>query len=559
MARFLALIKILLINTFGISALRYKASMNRLTYLKMLGLGLAIVVGIAPTIGFYSKLLWDGYDLLFPLGQEGAIITLGIVLVSTMIFFFGIFYIINLFYLAGDAQSLLALPLRGWQVLGARFTVVLCYEYFTELPFLLPPLIIFGLKSGASPLYWLYSLLGFLLIPLLPLGLATIPTVILMRFANLGRSKDLLKILGGLIAIVLAIGLQFLFQKLGPNAADPAFLQNLLTDPNGLMNLLSQAFPSNKYLALALVNADKATGLVSLLLFTSLSLLAVVLAWLVGDKLYFKGLVGSNETTARRKKLTDSDYKRLATGSPALLSYCKKEIRLLIRTPIYFINCVLTNILVPVLLIVPFWLQAHHENGPMPWDELLAKQGGLTILTTALVGIVIFLTATNAITATSLSREGKEFFISKYIPLDYKKQIQAKLFSGYIFSGLGAILLLTAANILLPLDIKINGTILGLSLVAIIPILETGLLIDILRPKLDWDNEQKAVKQNLNVILSMLASILMGGCVLYSVIRFFQDIAAAAAFMSGCFGLSAVALYYWLMTSGIELYRELEG
>ena len=261
-----------------------------------------------------------------------------------------------------------------------------------------------------------------------------------MRFANLGKRKDLFKILGGMIALVLAIGLQFVFQKSGPNAMDPAFVQNLLTDPNGLMNLISKVFPSTKYLGLALVNADNALGVVNLLLFTSLSLLAVIMAWAVGDKLYFKGLVGSSETTARRKKLTNSDYKRLVTGSPALLSYCIKEIRLLIRTPIYFINCVLTNILVPVLLIIPFWLQSRNSAGPMPWDDLLSIPGGSTILLAVIVGVAIFLTATNAITATSLSREGKEFFISKYIPLAYKKQIQAKLLSGYIFGGLGSVL-----------------------------------------------------------------------------------------------------------------------
>jgi len=559
MIKFLALLKILLINTFGISALRSKASKNRLAYLKILGLGLAIVAGIAPTIGLYSKLLWEGYDLLAPIGQEGAIITLGMVLVSSMIFFFGIFYVINLFYLAGDAQSLLALPLRGWQVLGARFTVVLCYEYLTELPFLLPPIIVFGIKSSASPIYWIYSLFGFLLIPLLPLGLATIPTVILMRFANLGRRKDLFKILGGLIAIVLAVGLQFVFQKSGPNVMDPAFVQNLLTDPNGLMNLISRVFPSTQYLGLALVNADNATGFFNLLLFTGLSLLAVILAWEVGDKLYFKGLVGSSETNARRKKLTSSDYKRLVTGSPALLSYCIKELRLLIRTPIYFINCVLTNILIPVLLIIPFWLQSRNETGPMPWDGLLSNPEGSIIVVAAVVGIAVFLNATNAITATSLSREGKEFFISKYIPLSFQKQIQAKLISGYILGGLGTILLLIAANVLIPLNIAINGSILAVGLVAIIPTIETGLLIDIFHPKLDWDNEQKAVKQNLNVIWSMLASILIGGCIIYTVIRFFHTLAAAAAFMFGGFGLLAWVLYYWLMTRGVEYYQKLEG
>ncbi|MDD3363513.1 MAG: hypothetical protein PHZ03_00880 [Syntrophomonas sp.] len=559
MSRFLSLLKTLLINSFGISAIRAKARKNKLEYLKVLGLGAAIAAGVSPTLWLYSKILIDGYDLLAPLEQQGAILLLGIVMVSTMIFFFGIFYVINLFYFARDAQNLLALPLSGWQVLGARFSVVIAYEYLTELPFLLPPLLIFGIKSGASLTYWLYALIGFLLIPLLPLSLATIPTVVIMRFANLGRRKDLFKILGGLMVIALAIGYQFLFQKSGINATDPAFLQNLLTDQYGLVNLISRVFPSTKYLGMALISADKVAGLINLLIFAALSLLAVALAWLVGDKLYFKGLVGSSETAARRKMLTSSDYKRLGKGSPALLSYCMKEIRLLFRVPSYFMNCVLTNLLVPVILIIPFLLQSHNETEAMPWEDLIAQPEGQTILMVVIVGAVIFLAGSNAITATSLSREGKEFFISKYIPLSYQQQLLAKLLSGYIFGTIGAVLLLIGAIVLMPLDITLIGMILAVSLVAIGPITEAGLLIDIFRPKLDWDNEQKAVKQNLNVVFSILFSILLGGAVLYIVVRFIHSPTLAATFMLCCFGLAAVIMYYLLMTRGIEQYRKLEG
>jgi hypothetical protein len=559
MNKFLALLKFLLKNAFGISALRYKGSKNRIEYLKTTGILLLVVAGITPTIIFYAKLLWEGYDLLAPLGQQGAILNLGVVMVSTLVFFFGIFYVINQFYLAGDAQSLLALPLRGWQVLGARFSVVLCYEYLTELVFILPPVIIYGYKSAASPFYWFYALLGFFLIPLLPLGLATIPSVILMRFANLGRSKDVLKILGGLIAVGFAIGLQIVFQKLGPNTADPAFVQNLLTDRNGLMNLIGRVFPSARYLGLALVNADEVQGLMNMLEFAGLSLLAVIVAWAAGDRWYFQGLIGSAEITSKRKKLTRSDYRRLAAGSPALWSYSQKEIHLLIRTPIYFINCVLTNILVPALIILPFWLQAHSQRNSPLWEEIMTNPRITLIIMTAITGVSIFLTATNAITSTSISREGKDFLISKYIPLQYKKQIQAKLISGYVFSELGALLLLIAVNIMFTLNLKTNLIILAVILVAIIPSLEIGLIIDILRPKLDWDNEQKAVKQNLNVILSMLASILLGGGIIYAAIRFFHDLNSAAIFMFGVFACLALILNYWLVIRGPALYREIEG
>ncbi len=558
MNKFLSLLKTLLINNFGTSVIHAKAKRNKFEYPKLIGLGLLIIAGVSPTVWLYVKLLIQGYDLLAPLGQSGAILALGIVMVSSMIFFFGIFYVINFFYLAEDAQNLLSLPLSGWQVLGARFSVVIVYEYLTQLPFILPPLIVFGIRSEATLIYWLYALIGLLFIPLLPLSLATIPTVIIMRFANFGRRKDLFKILGGLIIIALAVGYQFLFQNSGANTTDPAFLQRLLTDPNGLVNLISHVFPSTRYLGLALTGAGTGAGFSNLLLFVALSLLAVILAWLAGDQLYFKGLVGSSETTARRKKLTSSDYQRLGRSSPVLLAYCMKEIRLLLRVPSYFMNCVLTNLLLPVVIIIPFWLQTRNEE-ISPLNELLSQPGGQKMLMVVIIGAVIFLAASNGIAATAISREGREFFISKYIPLAYKQQAQAKLLAGYLFSAIGSILLIIGAVIIVPLDLFLLAMIVAVSLVAMVPVIEFGLLIDIFRPKLDWDNEQKAVKQNLNVIFSILFAILLGGAVLFIVVRFLDSPLTAALFMLAGFGLVALILYYLLMTRGIKQYQILEG
>ncbi|MDD4802852.1 MAG: hypothetical protein PHF24_07920 [Syntrophomonas sp.] len=558
MNRMLALLKALLINSLGISVIRTKARTDKLAYLKLIALGALIIAGLAPTIWLYAKMLIQGYDLLAPIEQQGALLVLGIVLVSTMIFFFGIFYVINYFYFARDAQNVLALPLSGWQVLGARFSLVLVYEYLTQLPFLLPPLIVFGLKSGAPLAYWLYACLGFFLVPLLPLSLATIPTLIIMRFANLGRRKDLFKILGGIIVLILAIGYQLFIQRTGINNMDALLIQNLLTEQNGVIKMISRVFPSAQYLALALISAEKITGLLNMLTFTALSGLALALTWLIGDRLYFKGLVGSSETTARRKVITSSDYSKMSRVAPAWLSYCRKEILLLFRVPTYFMNCVLTNLLVPVFLIIPFLFQPQDEKA-IPWAELIAQPGLQTILMAVIVGAVIFLSGSNAVASTSLSREGREFYISKYIPLSYRQQVLAKLLSAYILAISGTILILIGAIIIMPLDLTQIFTIFIVCLTAIAPVTEAGILIDIFRPKLDWDNEQKAVKQNFNVIISILFSILLGGSVIFIVIRWIDSPTMAAAFMITCFSLVALVLYNLLMTKGIEQYRKIEG
>lgn len=91
-----------------------------------------------------------------------------------------------------------------------------------------------------------------------------------------------------------------------------------------------------------------------------------------------------------------------------------------------------------------------------------------------------------------------------------------------------------------------------------IAIIEAGMLLDILRPKLEWENEQQAFKQNLNVMFSMLFSMLIAGLVIYFVVSYFTTALRAALFMLVFFTVLAVILYYLLMNWGIRRYQKLE-
>ena len=47
-----------------------------------------------------------------------------------------------------------------------------------------------------------------------------------------------------------------------------------------------------------------------------------------------------------------------------------------------------------------------------------------------------------------------------------------------------------------------------MGLLGSIPTTQIGMAIDILRPMLDWDNPQRAMKQNLNVLISLAVGAL---------------------------------------------------
>ena len=48
-------------------------------------------------------------------------------------FFFGLFYVLGVFYFSKDIEFILTLPLQAWQILTAKFATVVVYEYLVCL------------------------------------------------------------------------------------------------------------------------------------------------------------------------------------------------------------------------------------------------------------------------------------------------------------------------------------------------------------------------------------------------------------------------------------------
>ena len=59
----------------------------------------------------------------------------------------------------------------------------------------------------------------------------------------------------------------------------------------------------------------------------------------------------------------------------------------------------------------------------------------------------------------------------------------------------------------------------------------TGIIIDMHNPKLTWDSEQAAVKQNFNVMLNMLAALVAGGVVVVIPLVFRPSLVITAVYL----------------------------
>lgn len=556
MNKFWTLTKVLL-KTSGENFPRLKGKKTG----KVKNVFLIALIGLAflPLVIITAGLIANLYDALLPIGQEGLALALGIGLVAISIFFLGIFYVAGVFYFARDIESLLPLPLSASEILGAKLIVTLAYEYLTELVVLLPILIVYGFKSKGGVLYYLYGGIIFLVLPVIALVPAALLNMIILGFTNLAKNKDRFRVVGGVIAIFLGLGLNIILQKFAGFTGNPQKLQQMfLEGNNSFVGLVARLFPGARFAALALIKSRTVAGLLNLFLFVLVCVGFLLLYFIIGQLLYSRGVVGSSEAPSGRKGLTFTQLGNNVRQNSALKSATLKELKILFRTPIFFLNCVLMNFLWPAFLLIPLLTQPEmfkyfHLLECLIKDE---RMGGIVLSVT--FAFSLFLSATNGITASSISREGQNLFINKCLPLNYKTQLLSKVLSGIILSSTGILILAVTVFIFTRLPLQLLFLLLVVGFLAIIFPCLLGILIDLNFPKLDWDNEQKAVKQNFNVILNLLLSLALAGVWILLAVKFRIGFTAMLLLIILISALLNLILYKILVTKGVELFARLE-
>jgi len=554
MNKYIALTKILLKN--GSNPL----TIDKKKRTKTIALWIILVAAFAPTIVLLFSFISKAYDVLLEVNQQGLILALGISFLCIFIFFFGIFYSQNVLYFANDIEILLPLPFKQSHILGAKFTVALFYEYFTEAILLLPLIIVYGAKSNGTFLYYFYGIILFFILPIVPLSIASFIIMLIMSFTNVGRYKDKLKILGGIVAMFLAVGINSWMQKISMSTSNPDQMLKLLTaGNNSLISISNKIFPGSSIAAKALVLNNSFDGFVNMLIFLGITASIVLVFLALGEKLYFKGVVGISEISSKRKELTDKELVKSVSQNSSIKALLIKELRILFRTPIYFMNCILMNFLWPVFLLIPIFTQPEMMNN-IGVASILARDSNFMGLIVGLsLAVSLSISSSNGITSTAISREGKNLYISKYIPVSYTTQLTAKLLSGIIMSTVAIVVMLLVGIILIKPPIYLPIIILFLSMPAITFISIVGILIDLNFPKLNWDNEVKAVKQNFNVFITLLIGIVTAIVIGFLVVKFQDYSFIVSVVLSLALLIIDFILYKFTMIKGVDIMKDIES
>jgi ABC-2 type transport system permease protein len=555
MRKFIYLLKVNLRVNFGLSSLKHRLFVEKKDTWVVPLIALSLL-GIIPLFLGYLRVIKGLYQGLEMMNQQYAVLTMAIMMGQLIILVFGTYYMMAAFYFSKDLEILVPLPLRPYQIMASKFGVILVNEYLTVLPIVAPVFIYYGILSKASLGYWLLSLCIYILLPIIPMAISAILVIIMMRFVNVSRKKDFLVVVGSLLLLTFILAVQLGMNRLMMRGGEEKIIKMLMGE-DGIIKLIGNRFPPSVWASKAMAFGFSAKGLGNFFGFAALSggLLAGLL--IIGEKLFYQGLIGGREFAAKKKSISSKEMdKNFSTQGSPIRAIFMREVKMMNRTPVFLLNGVLVPLLIPFIMIISMSFSGDSGN---PVEQLKQMVNPFNINMAAVL-LAIFACNTGGTASTTLSREGRQFWLSKVIPVSYRDQVTAKLLHSYAISSLGLITIIIALVVVFESSISSILIVLILAMLGNFALSVLAIIIDLSRPMLTWTDPQKAMKQNLNVFIFMLIEFGVIGALAFLNYKILINLDSWIIYSinGGLFTILSILGYNYLIKKAPEKYLSVE-
>lgn len=459
-----------------------------------------VLLPVAIAVGVLVKLMTE---TLLPIGCQALGIQLMFHIICLFTVIFGINVIFNEFYFSNDIEYLLPWPLRAYQIVASKFTAAFYSENIMQAILVLSCIIGYGIGSKMGILNWILSILGIITLPILPLTYCAILSMLLMAFTRVIRNKDRIQKISVALIFLMVIALVASIGFL-QNMDIDTYIETLASGDQTFFKVMNIIFPNVPLF----VKTFSEGNIVALLAYIVIHVVAVGIMLLLSEVLYFRGVIGlTSAGNKSHKKSLDKLLSQCKQKSPAY-SYFLKEVRILVRTPVFFTNCIAINFLWPIFVYA--MIKIMHYNITLEFLRNQYAERNLRIQLFFLLGIVgisVLVAALNSLSSNAISREGKHFSFMKYIPVSYETQWNVKAFVGILFPAVGVLIFFLPACIIIQVPVVHIILFTLLSLMSITFVSDMGIYIDSIQPKLIWDDEMSALRENYNTFFAMAIAI----------------------------------------------------
>lgn len=437
-------------------------------------------------------------------------------------------------YRANDNDLLLSLPVPSKLILFCRMLPLYVQNFYFCFIILAPAYVAICVSGGFSFSGLLFVLIDIIVVPLFALTLCCLLGFVVAFIASRAKHANIISVA---LSVLLLAAYFVLYSQMGNILAGM-----VVGGEQAAAGIKVYAYPL--YLVGRSAEGDWLGGLVTFAICAGL----FGLLYLLLSKTYM-GII------TRKGGASKSVYKQKMVKSGSVWgSLIGKESKHFFRSTAYLLNC---GIGVIILLIAAVWIIA---MGGSLFDSLRSNNPELIKTLTPFLCIgICMISSMDGVTAPSVSLEGKSIFVLQSLPVEGYKPLYAKVLFHVLFNTPMAVI----CGIIAAIYLKASAV--GYIAFILMPVATNflfgalGLIFNLKKPMLDWDNETVVVKQSISVLFLMLSVMLVFGAL---VGLYF----AAALIISGeiyliictvLLAAGAVGALAWIKKSGVRLWENL--
>ena len=487
MNKLIILLKNNFINSFGINKLFKDKKGHNLPLL------LTILVMIAGIIIFFLFGLYMYFygGMFVKAGKSDGVLLLGITFGCLIIAISSISKTNSYLFASKDFDMLMSLPIKTKIIFLSKVINLLAVNYVMFMYFYIPSVIAYAIFNTTNFLFWLFAIIGFFIIPL---PIISVFGFISCQIGKIKISQNAKKVLSIILYLCLTIAIVFLaMQTTNGTDDEKVFFENMY---NSLKN--------GNYLGylLALGIRGETTNFVAI---CSGSLIIFLLFFYYTSKNYL--FVNSNQKSNLNKQKKYEYKDSISRGKSSVkLALLRKEIYGYFSAPIYVVNTIIGPIL---SLVFTYFLISQSKAEYLKIGEKYIEMQ--MILPPLVILLMVFSISLSSTTSSSISLEGKRLWILKTLPVKEKDVFNAKVLVNLLitipFIIINNIIFLLMKDFYLNVFQIASSFILPTLIVLIIS--KVGLYINILLPKLEYEQPAQVVKQSLSVLVTMLVATLL--------------------------------------------------
>lgn len=499
------------------------------------GYGLLIFI----SVGALVAMLFISFNAMFSMGLPPGIAAslLAVLLLSALAITLiaCLRSMLGMFSNSYDLDFLLSLPVSPRAIFAARYTRVYIGQVGMASLFLAPAMVSFLLHYGQDFPSWLMAVLFVLVAPAIPLGLSSLIAIGYSRvMRGRKRNETALGLVGILLTGALLILMYYFIGRMSASDMTAEQMQEMLIGATDYAATIASGFPPVDWAASAIA-APLSEGFKMLGFLLPSAAVTFVLIF-AGGNFYAKyaAQMGGGPATRVRGGLS-------ARRHSSFYAMALREWRGLLRSPLYAMNSLIMVIMGPILAILPVFMSEEFDLAELGTGVAYSQLSQLIAFI-----LMAFVSMVNIGLATTISREGQTAYMLKIMPVSPGRQMAARIAVGVAIAAVANLLVAIVLPFAWPIGVGESLIVALVVTLAGIPSLTLCALPDMYHPKLDWQNEQQAMKQNMNGFLGMLAAML--GMVPHVVLLFLLvDNLPLALALSAALSLALIGVFYALL------------